>query len=52
LFPSLNNEVDNNLPENAPFKWLGWDYIYNNDIDALIKEVNTVFEESASEVTV
>ncbi|WP_273265259.1 ABC transporter substrate-binding protein [Flexistipes sinusarabici] len=52
LFPSLNNEVDNNLPKNAPFKWLGWDYIYNNDIDALIKEVNTVFEESASEVTV
>ncbi|HCW92125.1 MAG TPA: iron ABC transporter substrate-binding protein [Flexistipes sinusarabici] len=52
LFPSLNNEVDNNLPENAPFKWLGWDYVYSNDIDALIKEVNTIFEESASEVAV
>lgn len=52
LFPSLNNKVDNNLGENAPFKWLGWDYIYNNDIDALIKEVNTIFENSASEVTV
>ncbi|TYB32632.1 MAG: ABC transporter substrate-binding protein [Flexistipes sinusarabici] len=52
LFPSLNNEVDNNLAEDAPFKWLGWDYIYNNDIDALIKEVNTIFENSASEVTV
>lgn len=52
LFPSLNSEVDNNLPEKAPFKWLGWDFIYENDIDKLIDKVNRIFEESASEVLV
>lgn len=52
LFPSLNGKVQNNLPEKAPFKWLGWDYIYENDIDSLIAEVNEIFENSASEVAV
>ncbi len=50
LFPSLNNNVKNNLPSQAPFKWLGWEYIYNNDIDTLIGIVNDIFESSASEV--
>jgi|Wag4MinimDraft_11_1082651.scaffolds.fasta_scaffold00258_6 ABC-type Fe3+ transport system substrate-binding protein len=50
LFPSLNNDVENNLPVKAPFKWLGWDYIYSNDIDSLIEKVNGIFEASASEV--
>jgi len=50
LFPSLNSNVKNNLPLQAPFKWLGWEYIYNNDLDSLIKNVNRIFESSALEM--
>jgi len=50
LFPSLNKDVKNIVPENAKFKWLGWDFIYSNDIGTLIKELNELFENSASEV--
>ncbi|WP_406542455.1 ABC transporter substrate-binding protein [Clostridium ljungdahlii] len=31
-FPSANAAIDNNLPQNASFKWLGWEYIKRNDI--------------------
>lgn len=50
LFPSLNSEVKNILPENAKFGWVGWEYIYENDIAELIKMTNEVFEKSADEV--
>lgn len=50
LFPSLNKDVRNIVPENAKFKWLGWDFIYSHDIGALISELNDLFEKSASEV--
>lgn len=52
LFPSLHNQVENSLPEDAsgvvPWKWLGWDYIYDNDIAALIAEVETLFNEAVA----
>lgn len=47
LFPSLNKDVENIVPTNGKFKWLGWDFIYSNDIGELITEVNKVFEEAA-----
>jgi len=47
LFPSLNKEVDNMLPTNATFKWLGWDFIYDNDIGSLITTLNKTFEDAA-----
>ncbi len=37
LFPSLNPVVHNSLPTSAPWKWLGWDYIYQQDIAGLIR---------------
>lgn len=43
LFPALSAEVDNRLPQNAKFYWLGWDYIYNTDMGALIERVNRLF---------
>ncbi|MDY0190155.1 MAG: ABC transporter substrate-binding protein [Desulfuromonas sp.] len=47
LFPSLNAQVENLLPDNCgggvPWKWLGWDYIYANDIAALIKRLEGLF---------
>lgn len=36
LFPSVNKDVDNNL-EGKPFKFVGWDYINNNDIGHIIE---------------
>ncbi len=44
LFPSVNPEVDNKLTNNT-FKWVGWDYIYNNDIGSLLHKCLSVFNE-------
>jgi len=42
-FPAMHPEVDNKLPDAATFKWIGWDYIKNNDLKALIADTNTAF---------
>jgi len=42
-FPSLNPRVDNSLPEDASFKWLGWDYIKANDPAEAREYAHTVF---------
>jgi ABC-type Fe3+ transport system substrate-binding protein len=42
-FLSLNPHVNNKLPENAVFKWLGWDYIRTHDIMELRNRVRTIF---------
>ncbi len=44
LFPSINHNVDNNLSDKT-FKWIGWDYINNNDLGKLLTECMNVFEE-------
>ncbi len=46
LFPSVHPDIDNHIPKENTFMWLGWDYIYNNDISALIKHCEQLFEES------
>lgn len=43
MFPSLNPCVDNRLQKGSKFMWIGWDYIYNNDVAALIKECEGLF---------
>ncbi len=45
LFPSLHPEVDNRMDE-RPWKWIGWDYIYQNDIGELIRRTNAIFDQS------
>ncbi len=45
LFPSLHPEVDNRMDE-RPWKWIGWDYIYQHDIGELIRRTNAIFEQS------
>ena len=50
LFPSLHPEVDNRLNFPHPWKWIGWDYIYQHDIGALIEQTNRIFEESMDAV--
>ena len=42
-FPSLNPYVDNDLPEGAAFKWLGWDYIKSRDTAELRDRVCRLF---------
>ena len=46
LFPSLHPEVDNQLNFDHPWKWIGWDFIYNNDIGTLIRQTNQIFADS------
>jgi ABC-type Fe3+ transport system substrate-binding protein len=46
LFPSVHPDVDNQLEGDHPWKWVGWDYIYQNDIGALIKRTTKIFEDS------
>lgn len=47
-FPSLRSDVDNRFDENT-YMWIGWDFIKNNDIGALIGECMDLFEESSKE---
>lgn len=42
-FPALHPEVDNRLPDRATFKWIGWDYVKNNDLKTLIAATNDAF---------
>ncbi len=43
LFPSIHPSVDNQLKEGNTFMWIGWDYIYNNDIGKLIGKCESLF---------
>lgn len=45
-FPVLNPDVNNRLPENACFKWLGWDYIRTHSMENLIGHVINVFKKA------
>ncbi|MBP1763370.1 MAG: hypothetical protein H6Q65_428 [Firmicutes bacterium] len=45
-FPSLHPEITNKLPEGAKLKWLGWDFVMEHDIDALVEHLNTVCTDS------
>jgi ABC-type Fe3+ transport system substrate-binding protein len=49
LFPSVNPDLDNRLDGSNKFMWLGWDYIYSNDISSLIKHCESIFQESVKE---
>lgn len=46
LFPSVHPDLDNNIPAENKFMWLGWDYIYNNDISKQIKHCEDLFNAS------
>ncbi|HEY9575115.1 MAG TPA: ABC transporter substrate-binding protein [Lachnospiraceae bacterium] len=44
-FPSTNPHVDNHLDKDYKFQWIGWDFIHNTDIGALLKELESLFNE-------
>jgi len=47
LFPVLHPEVDNRLPPEASFAWLGWDFIEQHDLGQLIPKLDKIFRDSA-----
>jgi len=49
LFPSIHPEVDNKIPKENKYMWLGWDYIYENDIETLIEKCEKIFNEGVEE---
>lgn len=49
LFPSVHPEVDNRLNEKDKFMWIGWDYIRNNNVGAIIRECDAEFKNSIKE---
>ncbi len=42
-FPSPHPSIEHPLPENAGLKWLGWDYIHANDLEAVNADIDRVF---------
>ncbi len=45
-FPSVHPELDNMITAENKYMWIGWDFIKNNDIGALIKHCEEIFNES------
>ena len=45
-FPSTNPDVDNNIPSEQKYLWLGWDFIGENNIGELITKCENIFNES------
>ncbi|MDA3847460.1 MAG: ABC transporter substrate-binding protein, partial [Vallitaleaceae bacterium] len=43
-FPSIHPDVDNQVPANQMYMWIGWDYINSNDIAVLIEHCTDIFE--------
>jgi len=49
--PSVNPEVDNQIPKENKYIWLGWDFIKENDISNLIKKCENIFNDTLKEMT-
>lgn len=47
-FPSTNPEVDNRIGNDKKYMWIGWDYIYKNDMGKLIKVCEGIFNEEVN----
>lgn len=52
FFPSVNPEVVNGTPEGKKYMWLGWDYIYNNNLQEQITYCENIFNEGAGQTAV
>lgn len=46
-FPSVNPQVDNRIEEENKYMWLGWDFIKEHDVTALIKTCEDLFDKGA-----
>lgn len=43
LFPSLHADVENKLPEKAPFLWVGWDFLRTKNMGEEISRAEELF---------
>jgi len=50
LFPSVHPDVDNRVDKKREFMWLGWDYIYAQDMASLITHCERIFNQSVEDV--
>lgn len=51
LFPSTNYQVDNQIDDENTYKWVGWDYINNNDIGSILETcINEFNKESEKKI--
>ncbi len=48
-FPSINPLVDNQIPPENKYMWLGWEYLKNQDISILIKKCENLFNQNIKE---
>ena len=42
--PATHPKAQNKLPVNAKFQWVGWDYVYNNDLTKLFERLSDRFD--------
>ncbi|MDR3248296.1 MAG: ABC transporter substrate-binding protein [Treponema sp.] len=42
-FTQVNAQVSHPVPENASFRWVGWDYLYQEKITERVKKIETAF---------
>ena len=45
LFPSLHPDVVNELPDPAPWLWLGWDFVREHDLGVMIPRMLEIFND-------
>lgn len=43
LFPSLHPKIDNRIPAENKYMWLGWDYIEKHNLNQRFTELNAIF---------
>ncbi len=48
-FPSVNPNIDNRIPPQNKFRFLGWDFIYQNDITEIINICMDLFNSAVNE---
>jgi len=46
LFPSLHPKIDNAIPRENKFMWLGWDYINSHNLNQEFEACTQVFEDA------
>ena len=49
FFPSVNPEVVNGTPEGKKYLWIGWDYIYNNNLQEQMHHCEELFNKASLE---
>lgn len=49
FFPSVNPEVVNGTPEGKKYMWIGWDYIYNNNLQEQMHHCEDLFNKASLE---